>query len=90
MRVHIRIVGTQAFDGQSDTVTQTADGELSLQGDKATLRYTERDDDGAATDVTVTADMREVTVERLGAVKAALRLRRGGSGLPSDRHRPAV
>ena len=76
MRVRIRIVGTQAFDGETDRITQTADGELTLQGGTATLCYTERDDDGITTDVTVTADTRAVTVERRGPARALLRLRR--------------
>ncbi len=77
MRVRIRIVGTQAFDGQSDTVTQTADGELTFAGGAATLRYTERDDEGVTTDVTVAADTRQVLVRRSGAAKSTLCLRCG-------------
>lgn len=77
MRVRVHIVGTQAFDGEMDKITQTADGELTLQHGTATLCYTERDEDGAETQVTVTADTREVAVARHGAANATLRLRRG-------------
>ena len=77
MQVHIRIVGTQAFDGQTDRITQQADGRLSLADGTATLVYDERDEDGACTTVTVTAREREVTVHRCGAATAQLRMRRG-------------
>jgi len=73
--VKIRIVGTQAFDGQSDTVTQTVVGTLALQGDTAQLCYTEQDDDGANTAVTVTATADGVTVERRGAFSSRLQMR---------------
>ncbi len=76
MRVRIHLVGTQAFDGQADNVVQTVDGELTVQNGKAVVRYTEQDDD-IGTTVTVTADAREVTVQRQGPAQAALRLRRG-------------
>ncbi len=75
MNVRIHIVGTQAFDGQSDTVTLDANGTFSQQGDDLYLRYTERDEDGAATDVTVTAAADEVTVRRQGAFSSLLRMR---------------
>lgn len=77
MRVRIHIVGTQAFDGQADKITQTADGELTFTGSTATLCYTERDDEGAATDVTVAADTRQVVVRRCGTARSTLCLRRG-------------
>lgn len=77
MRVRIQIVGTQAFDGQADKVTQTADGELTVQGGTAQLHYTERDDEGTETDVAIAADTRQVLVRRCGAAKSTLCLRRG-------------
>lgn len=77
MRVRIHIVGTQAFDGQTDTVTQDADGMLTWQGDTAHLCYTERDEDGAVTEVTVTAADRAITVERRGAARSLLRMQPG-------------
>lgn len=77
MRVRIHILGTQAFDGQSDTVTQTADGELTFTGGTATLCYTEQDDEGTQTDVTVAADARQVIVRRCGAARSSLCLQQG-------------
>ena len=77
MQVRIRIVGTQAFDGQSDSVTQTADGTMTIQGDTVCLCYTEQDDDGAKTAVTVTAAAQDVTVKRQGAFSSLLQMRPG-------------
>ena len=75
MQVRIRIVGTQAFDGQSDTVTQTVDGTMTKQADTVCLCYTEQDEDGAKTAVTVTATAQEVTVKRQGAFSSVLQMR---------------
>ncbi len=77
MDVKIRIVGTQVFDGQTDTVTQNVVGTLAWQGDAACLCYTEQDDDGATTAVTVTATADSVTVDRRGAFSSRLQMRPG-------------
>ena len=74
VQVRLHIVGTQAFDGQSDTVTQTVDGTMTIQGDVVCLCYTEQDDD-AKTAVTVTATAQEVTVKRQGAFSSLLQMR---------------
>ncbi len=77
MDVKIRIVGTQVFDGQTDTVTQDIVGTLALQGDTARLCYTEQDNDGANATVTVTATADGVTVDRRGAFSSRLQMRPG-------------
>ena len=77
MDVKIRLVGTQVFDGQTDTVTQDVLGTLTLQGDVARLCYTEQDNDGVATDVTVAATADGVTVERRGAFSSRLQMHPG-------------
>ncbi len=77
LNARIHIVGTQAFDGQTDTVTQHVDGTLTRQGDDVLLCYTERDEDGAATHVTITAAANDVTVKRQGAFSSLLHMRTG-------------
>lgn len=77
MKVHITITGTQCIDGERDTVTQTAQGLLTMLGRTARIHYTERDDDGVATAVTVHASKDEVLVERRGPAQSQLRMRPG-------------
>ena len=77
MKVTLHIVGTQAFDGEHDTVTQTVEAEKTVEEHRTRLHYIERDEEGTVTKVTVTADDREVTVERQGAARSLLRMQRG-------------
>lgn len=78
MKVRIFLVGIQRLDGEENRVETTAVGHLRLTGDGQTLlTYTEQQEDGGETAVSVQCAADEVLVERQGAARSLLRLRRG-------------
>ena len=77
MTVRLTITTQQRIDGECERTAFDTVGDLTLTGNTATLTYTEEDEDGAKTAVTVRCTADEVTVERAGLARSLLRLRRG-------------
>lgn len=78
MNAQITIFSEQRLDGEAARTTHTAAGTVT-PGDVWVIAYTETDEDGEQTAVTVSAGRREVTVERVGAARSRLEFRRGAT-----------
>jgi uncharacterized beta-barrel protein YwiB (DUF1934 family) len=82
--VLITIVSTQLLDREEERMELSVRGRLSYHGGTTRLLYTETDDEGTATRVTITCTPQEVTVERTSPHAHSLMRLRTGERYPCD------